>query len=97
MKKIILVSVFLAAMSGIIFADEYSNVLINSISIPLNGEFTFVLVGYNYTFSVKRAKVGAANYNRMFNQLLTALSKSKIVWVGTDGTTMDVLGTTISQ
>ncbi|MGB7568816.1 MAG: hypothetical protein WBM07_13230, partial [Chitinivibrionales bacterium] len=84
-------------MCGTIFADEYNHKLVNWLQVPLNGEFTFSLVGYSQTFSVKRIKVGATNYNRMFDQLLAAFSKNGYVWVGTDvaPAATDVLGITI--
>jgi hypothetical protein len=97
MKKMILALAFLSVLGGEALCGDYSG-LITGVIVPLNGEFALTLTGYTQTFVVKRSIVGTTSYNRMFAQLLTAFTKSKNVWIGTQGTsTTDVWGTTICK
>lgn len=98
MKKFAFMFLTLFMVTSAVVAGDYDNVYIDQVYIPENGSIMFRTHKNGSTwFTINEAIVGKPKYDKMYAQLLTALSNSKLMWVGTKGSTFTVSGMTIKR
>jgi len=102
MKKYLFV--FVVCLLGIspVLAGDYTGTVEQIYSTEETGVFYVILSStagvplvLKETNDAWGVPVGASNVERMHLQLLTALASGKNVWIGTNGSTLDVWGTTL--